>query len=159
MSTTTVETEGGAQPSIWDNAITSTSNGSVYFDCPVCGQGMGMAGQGDDPNDDWETIQQFNDDVDRHIKQCSARPVPDDSSAEADTEADTEAPRPPAVAEQVVIPLAVYSEPWGQQPGTVVVCAACPGRSWFPRSKHGTQLLQEAIDKHIGHTRQDKTHD
>lgn len=123
------------------NEITITEAGNASFDCPVCGWSAGMAGSSDDFEDDLEVAEHFYQSVEAHREEHAAEP------------------RPRAVDDQVVIPLAVYSEPWGHQPGTVVVCAACPGRSWFPRSKHGTQLLQEAIDKHIGHTRQDKTHD
>lgn len=72
---------------------------------------------------------------------------------------DTATPVPvPAAADDVVIPLAIYSEANHRKPGTAVVCGPCATKSWYPKSKHGSALLLESIDQHIGHTRQEKTH-
>lgn len=38
-------------------------------------------------------------------------------------------------------------------PGTMVICASCDEKYWFERSKHGSKMLLEAIDDHIGHAR------
>ncbi len=65
----------------------------------------------------------------------------------------------PVVADDVVIPLAIYAEISNSQPGTAVVCGPCASKSWFPQSKHGSALLLESIEEHRSHTRQDKTHD
>lgn len=64
-----------------------------------------------------------------------------------------------AAPDDVVIPLAVYLEANYRQPGTAVVCGPCATKCWFPKSKHGSALLLESIDEHIGHTRQEKTND
>jgi hypothetical protein len=59
--------------------------------------------------------------------------------------------------EVAVIPLAIYADPQLGCPGTAVICATCPSKSWFPMSKHGSTLLIDSINEHIGHTRQEAT--
>lgn len=61
----------------------------------------------------------------------------------------------PDAVDSVTLPLAVFAQRHAltEVPGTMVTCASCDEKYWFERSKHGSKMLLEAIDDHIGHTR------
>lgn len=113
-----------------------TPDSNTFFECPSCGWATGIAGASLEPDEDRELLEQWEEDVQAHATECAERLHPLDQGT-------------------VSIPIAVYRKrhPHTGVPGLIVRCPQCKTSYWFERSKHGSKMLLEAIDDHIGHTR------
>ena len=126
-----IQTANGTMPT-----PAPTPDYGTFYECPSCGWTTGTAGVSLDSEEDRDFLEQWEEDVRLHAAQCAELLHPLDQGT-------------------VSIPIVVYRErhPHAGVPGLIVRCPECKTSYWFERSKHGSKMLLEAIDDHIGHTR------